>query len=156
MTVSSRAIDSNGVIGGRYGGGSGNLSPQLSWTGVRQAKAYAVIVQDSDSPGRPFVHWLIWNIPGALLALPAAISNNGRLHDPQGANQGRNDNGGIGWFGPRPPPGDPPHHYHFQIFALDGAVSSAPGSDFATLIQAMRGHVLAQGETIGTFARPKN
>jgi Raf kinase inhibitor-like YbhB/YbcL family protein len=115
-----------------------------------------VVVQDADSHGHPYVHWLVWNIPGGLSSLPPGLPNRGLLHDPPGVDQGRNDSGGIGWYGPNPPPGDPPHHYHFQAFALDRAVAAAPGGGLATLVSAMRGHVLASGETIGTFARPKS
>jgi Raf kinase inhibitor-like YbhB/YbcL family protein len=156
MTISSKAVGPDGRIGKRYSAGSGNLSPPLTWSTVKQAKAYAVVVQDPDSHGHPFVHWLVWNIPGGLSSLPPGLPNRGLLHDPPGVDQGRNDSGGIGWYGPNPPPGDPPHHYHFQSFALDGAVAAAPGSGLATLISAMRGHVLAIGETVGTFARPKS
>jgi Raf kinase inhibitor-like YbhB/YbcL family protein len=156
MTISSKAVGPDGRIGKRYSAGSGNLSPPLTWSTVKQAKAYAVVVQDADSHGHPYVHWLVWNIPGGLSSLPPGLPNRGLLHDPPGVDQGRNDSGGIGWYGPNPPPGDPPHHYHFQSFALDGAVAAAPGSGLATLISAMRGHVLAIGETVGTFARPKS
>jgi Raf kinase inhibitor-like YbhB/YbcL family protein len=156
MTISSTAIGRDGRIGKHFSAGGGNASPPLAWSPVKQAKAYAVVVQDPDSHGHPFVHWLIWNIPGGLSSLPTGLPDHGRLQDPKGADQGRNDSGGIGWYGPNPPPGDPPHHYHFQAFALDGAVATAPGSGLATLISAMRGHVLATGETVGTFARPKS
>jgi Raf kinase inhibitor-like YbhB/YbcL family protein len=156
MTISSKAIGPDGRIAKRYSAGGGNVSPPLTWSPVKQARAYAVIVQDPDSHGQPFVHWLIWNIPAGLSSLPTGLPNQALLQDPQGTDQGRNDDGGIGWHGPNPPPGDPPHHYHFQAFALDGAVAAAPGSSLVTLISAMRGHVLAAGETVGTFARPRS
>jgi len=84
MTISSKAIGPDGRIGQRYSAGGGNVSPPLAWSPVKQAKAYAVVVQDPDSHGHPFVHWLIWNIPGGLSSLPTGLPNHGSLHDPQG------------------------------------------------------------------------
>ena len=46
---------------------------------------------------------------------------------------------------------DPPHHYHFQVFALDTVLQVPPGADRDTLLAAMRGHVLAKAELVGTF-----
>jgi Raf kinase inhibitor-like YbhB/YbcL family protein len=78
-----------------------------------------------------------------------------RLEDPAGALQGRNSRGQIGYMGPRPPAGDPPHRYHFQVFALDTMLNVAPGADRETLLAAMRDHVLARGEHVGTFQRAR-
>lgn len=155
MAVTSPAIRPDGTIGRRYGADGDNLSPPISWPKVDNAKSYAVVVQDSDSPGHPFVHWLIWNIPATRTALQAGITDAASLDDPHGASQGVNDNGGTGWFGPHPPVGDPPHHYHLQVFALDGPLGLAAGGDLPALLGAMRGHIVAAGETVGTFARTK-
>jgi phosphatidylethanolamine-binding protein (PEBP) family uncharacterized protein len=55
--------------------------------------------------------------------------------------------------------GDPPHHYHFQMFALDTTLNVPPGSSRDEVLQAMAGHVLAAGELVGeyqqTVAPPK-
>jgi Raf kinase inhibitor-like YbhB/YbcL family protein len=90
----------------------------------------------------PFVHWIAWNIPGSAHALPE-----GGL---SGLVQGRNSLGKSGYFGPHPPSGT--HHYHFQVFALDGPLNLAADADFAKLTVAIKGHVLAQGELVGTYA----
>jgi Raf kinase inhibitor-like YbhB/YbcL family protein len=65
--------------------------------------------------------------------------------------QGRTSRGSPGYYGPRPPVGDPPHHYHFQVFALDSTLEVQPGADRDTLLAAMKGHVLAKGELVGEF-----
>ena len=64
-----------------------------------------------------------------------------------------NSRGSIGYFGPRPPKGDPPHHYHFQIFALDAELRLPPGVDRHILADAMAGHVLAKGELVETVQK---
>ena len=130
-----------------------NRSPPLTWTAVAGARSYVVILDDPDAPGpRPFVHWLIWNIPGAATSLPGGLPGAGRLADPPGAVQGRNDADEIGYFGPRPPSGV--HHYRFRILALDTLLAAPPGSDRGTLSGAMSGHVLAAGGFSATYPAP--
>jgi phosphatidylethanolamine-binding protein (PEBP) family uncharacterized protein len=53
--------------------------------------------------------------------------------------------------GPAPPPGKP-HHYHFVVYALDG-VELKPGLTRAELLDAMKAHVLGQGELVATYER---
>ena len=71
--------------------------------------------------------------------------------DPEGVLQGRTSRGSVGYFGPRPPVGDPPHRYHFQVFALDTLLDVPPGAERDTLLAAMAGHVLAAGEAVGVY-----
>jgi len=131
-----------------------NRSPPLSWTPAPGAGAYAIILEDPDAPtAAPFVHWLIWNIPGSVISLPEGLPAVAGLAAPPGAVQGRNDTGGFGYYGPHPPSG-PAHHYHFQIFALDGPLPLRSDADIHALVSAMQGHVLADGELVGTFQAP--
>jgi len=150
LSVSSAAIDAAGRIDPRYSSYGANLSPPLRWTAATGAKVYVVTVRDPDAPSpRPFVHWLIWNLP----ASPQWLAPGAAAAPPSGAAQGRNDAGTIGYFGPRPPGGV--HHYHLAVFALDARLNVAPGVGDAALEKAMRGHVLASGEIVGTFAAPR-
>lgn len=68
--------------------------------------------------------------------------------------EGPNSSGALGYRGPRPPAGDPPHHYHVQLFALDRVLDLPLGADRDHVLAAARGHVLARGELVGTFQRP--
>jgi Phosphatidylethanolamine-binding protein len=68
------------------------------------------------------------------------------------AHQGRSSRGNTGYVGPRPPKEDPPHHYHFQVFALDASVTLDPDVSREQLLTAMTGHAVAGGETVGMFA----
>jgi Raf kinase inhibitor-like YbhB/YbcL family protein len=152
--VSSSAFGRNGAIPARYSEYADGVSPPLSWTAVPNAKSYAVIVEDPDAkPVTPFVHWLAWNIPGTLTSLPEGVQEQARLTEPDGVLQGRTTRGTLGWTGPRPPVGDPPHHYHFQVYALDTMLTVPWGADRDTLLDAMKGHVLAKGELVGTYAQ---
>ena len=128
------------------------VSLPLAWPSVAGARSYAVIVEDPDSkPVAPFVHWLAWNIPGDLRTLPEGLQEQPRLTAPDGVLQGRTTRGSTGYYGPRPPVGDPPHHYHVQVFALDAMLDAPAGADRDRLLAAMRGHVVAKGRIIGTY-----
>ena len=67
---------------------------------------------------------------------------------PDGAVFGANDYGERGWRGPKPPSGR--HRYVFRVFALDN-VPAKPGTTKPELMSAIKGHILAQGELIGTY-----
>ncbi|HXG21031.1 MAG TPA: hypothetical protein VNN62_18380 [Methylomirabilota bacterium] len=45
------------------------------------------------------------------------------------------------------------HHYHFRLYALDAPLRAGPGLTKEQLRAAMRGHILAEGELIGTYER---
>jgi Raf kinase inhibitor-like YbhB/YbcL family protein len=70
-----------------------------------------------------------------------------------GAKQGRNDFGTIGWSGPMPPKGHGTHHYHFKLYALNTPLNLPPGQKKKDLLNAMKNHVIAGGEVIGTYSR---
>ena len=64
----------------------------------------------------------------------------------------QNSFGESGYGGPCPPKGKP-HHYHFILFALDKKLGLEPGATRDQVMDAIRGHELARGELIGTYAR---
>ncbi|MCQ4163898.1 YbhB/YbcL family Raf kinase inhibitor-like protein [Tahibacter harae] len=129
----------------------------LSWSaGPAGTRSYAIILEDPDvtRPPKPVIHWIAWNIPADVSALREGLPPQDRLTDPDGLRQGPNTPGRTGYYGPRPPAGDTPHRYHTQVFALDRMLDLPAGADREALLAAMRGHVLAKGVLVGTFARP--
>ena len=156
IKVISAAVGADGVIGPQQSGYGANRSLPVSWTVAAGAQSYALVIEDPDAPGgAPFVHWLIWNIPGDRTSLPEGLPNTATLAAPEGALQGRNDAGSSGYFGPRPPPG-PAHHYHVQVFALDRILPVPAGAELPALREAMTDHVLASGDLIGTYKAPRS
>jgi Raf kinase inhibitor-like YbhB/YbcL family protein len=146
IVVRSGAFGAGGAIPEKFTDYGKGISPPLSWSGVPAGtRALVLMMEDPNATSPlPFVHWLAV-IPAQLRSLPEGI--------PPHGHQGSNSRSEIGYFGPRPPPGDAPHPYHFQIFALDTALSLPSGFNRHALLEAMKGHVLAEGELIGTFAR---
>jgi para-nitrobenzyl esterase len=125
----------------------GNVFPGLSWSaGPAGTKSYAVILQDGDAMvrGAPILHWTIANIPANVTTLDAAMAA-----PPAGASYGPNIRGAAqAYMGPKTPPGAK-HRYHFQAFALDTTLGAESLANYATMTEAMKGHVLASGEVIG-------
>ena len=159
LTVSSTAFAQGGTIPDRYSSYDQNASPPLRWTaGPRGTQSYAILAEDPDASTTPLpvIHWVVWNVPGDMSELREGLESLDRLEDPMGLRQGLNTAAGsVGYKGPRPPDGDPPHHYHFEIFALDQMLNLRAGANREDLVKAMRGHVLAKGELIGLYKRPE-
>ena len=72
-----------------------------------------------------------------------------------GIMQGASGRGTVGWYGPRPPKGNKPHHYHFQVLALDRQLDLPLGATRDQLLTAAAGHVIATGDLVGTYSEPK-
>jgi Raf kinase inhibitor-like YbhB/YbcL family protein len=145
--VSSTAFEPNGAIPKKYTGEGQNISPPLMWTGLPEGtKEIALICDDPDAPrAEPFVHWVAYKIPANLTGLPEGSA--------QGALEGENGAGRTGYIGPMPPEGSGVHHYHFKVYALDTELEAEAGLTKDRLLEAMEGHILADGELIGTYER---
>jgi Raf kinase inhibitor-like YbhB/YbcL family protein len=155
LQVQSSAFGTNAPIPEEYSDYGKGISPPLAWSGAPSGtQAYAIVMEDPDAKSPlPFVHWIAI-VPAGVSALPAAVPPGYERHPAApGASQGSNSRSQIGYFGPRPAAGEPAHRYHFQVFALD-AVPRVPGAyNRHSLLRALEGHVLAWGETVGTFAK---
>ena len=155
IRVTSPQIDRDAPIPDRHTAYGEDRSPALKWKPVGGARSYAVLVEDPDAPVvEPFVHWLVWNIPPDMHELPEDIRTRMEPPAPAGIRQGLNDRGGIGWFGPRPPAGDAPHHYHFQVLALDAMLDLPAGATRDELLRTIDGRVIAKGELVATSEAP--
>lgn len=155
LTLSSTAFQAGQTIPAKYTGEGADVSPDLTWSGAPGGTAeFALIVDDPDAPSaEPWVHWVIYKIPAAAAGLKEGIPRAEAVNDPAGALQGKNSWNAVGYRGPLPPPGHGTHHYHFKLYALDQALQVSAGLTKAKLLDATRGHVIAQGELIGTYSR---
>lgn len=156
LQVSSPAFAPGGAIPLVNSGYGKSTSFPLSWTpGPKGTKAYAVIVEDPESHlPQPTLHWLAYNIPAEVTSLGKNVHTRGEITGPKGFLQGMNSKGGVGYVGPHPAVGDPPHHYHVQVFALSRLLPLGGGANLTQVVSAMNDHVLAEGELIGTFQAP--
>lgn len=127
-----------------------NVSPPLEWSGApKAAKTIAIVVDDPDAPAGTWVHWVLYNLPAENIGLVENVPATETLK--AGAFQGKNDFEKIGYGGPCPPSGT--HRYFFKIYAVDGELPVKAGATKAELEKAMEGHVVSQGQLMGTYQR---
>jgi Raf kinase inhibitor-like YbhB/YbcL family protein len=151
IQVSSSAFREGEMIPRRYTCDGAGISPPLSWTGVpAEAQSLALVCSDPDAPRGTFTHWVVYNLPPDLTGLPEGVSPEPRMEN--GGEQGVNTTGATGYVCPGPPSGQT-HRYIFTVYALDTHLSLTGEPTRAALEQAMRGHILAQGQLMGRYAR---
>ena len=77
----------------------------------------------------------------------------GRTRRPPGAREGKNDWKKAAWGGPCPPIGR--HRYFFKLYALDRTLGDLRQPSKRDLEKAMKGHVLASAELVGTYEKER-
>jgi len=151
MKITSPSFAEGQPIPSKYTCDGENVSPPLSWDQVPlAAKTFTLICDDPDAPAGTWVHWVLYDLPAMNRTLPEAIEPTAQL--PTGASQGRNDFRQSGYGGPCPPPGTS-HRYYFKLYALDGTLGLKPGAIKADVEAAMKGHILGEGQLMGTYKR---
>ena len=151
IQLTSSAFTDGSPIPGKYTCDDKDVSPPLAWSGVPAgAKSLALICDDPDAPGGTWVHWVIYNIPVALTQLAEGVPTSDVVLG--GAKQGITDFKRFGYGGPCPPRGKP-HRYFFKLYALDVELSLKPRATKQDLVGAMKGHILDEGQLMGTYKR---
>ena len=132
--------------------GGENVSPDLSWSDLPEGtQSVAVTCYDPDAPTTVgFTHWVLFNLDPDTRQLPAGAGASGE--NPAGSTMGYTDYGVSEYGGMGPPPGDPPHHYRFTVYALDTRLDDLGSSaTYAYFRFSIRGHVLDEGTLTGTY-----
>jgi Raf kinase inhibitor-like YbhB/YbcL family protein len=156
FTLRSPSFPPNGSIPGQYTCDGNDVSPPLAWAEAPTAtKSFALIVDDPDAPDpkaprMTWVHWVLYNMPASTVALPEAVAPAAL---PAGTRQGLNDWKRTGYGGPCPPIGR--HRYFHKLYALDTVLPDLGSATKAQVEQAMKNHVLATAELIGTYQKTK-
>ena len=151
IKVSSAAFKEGEPIPPQHTCDGVNISPSLEWTPTPGAKTLALVCDDPDAPAGTFTHWLVYNLPGATMGLIENMPAQAQEKVGGVGMQGTNDFGKVGYGGPCPPKGT--HRYFFKVYALDSELPLKPGATKDQLIKAMEGHMLAQGQLMGTYSR---
>ncbi len=151
LTLTSPAFAEGAAIPKKYTGDGQDFSPPLKWSDVPAGtKSLALICDDPDAPVGNWVHWVLYDLPPTATELVEGLPVSATLSN--GARQGVNDFRKLGYGGPAPPRGKP-HRYFFKIYALDVELSLKPGTRKPDLEAAMKGHILAEGQLMGTYQR---
>jgi len=150
IIVKSDSFSDGGMIPAKYTCDGANISPQLSWDNApKGTKSFVLICEDPDAPMGTFTHWVLYDIPADVHELPENLPKDKIL--PNGAKQGITDFKKVGYGGPCPPNGT--HRYYFKLYALDTLLNLEPGLKKEDILKAMNGHILAQGQIMGKYAR---
>jgi Raf kinase inhibitor-like YbhB/YbcL family protein len=156
LSLSSTAFANDGTIPLRYAStdaGGQNVSPPLSWSGAPSGtRSFVLVCLDPDADN--FVHWVMYDIPASVNSLPEGVPPQATLSD--GAKQGENEMGTIGYFGPEPPPGEL-HRYVFTLYALSvDSLGLEPGASYDRVKEALdnlrsQNKVLGEVQLVGKF-----
>jgi Raf kinase inhibitor-like YbhB/YbcL family protein len=152
LELTSDAFMSGQSIPAKYACTGRNISPALAWNEPPSGtQSFALIADDPDAPMGTWVHWVLFNIPATARSLQEDLPVTGKNVDPNAIFVGKNSSGNIGYDGPCPPSGT--HHYFFKLYALDTVISLLPGATKEQVLKELEGHILAQGELMGTFSK---
>ncbi len=151
LTLTSPAFATGDRIPIKYTQQGENVSPSLAWNITPSGtQSFALIVEDIDGPSGIITHWIMFNIPSSSHEITEAVPVRDKLDN--GSVQGNNVRNTRGYIGPSPPVGTT-HRYEFTLFALDQVLSLGAGASRADLINAIQGHILAVGQTMGIYQR---
>lgn len=153
LQLSSSAFQYGGTIPVKHTCDGADLSPPLTWTPPpRDTKSLVLICDDPDAPAGTWVHWVLYGVSPDTTSLPEGVPQDKTVLG--NARQGMNDFRRIGYGGPCPPPGAP-HRYFFKLYAVAIPTDFEPGLTKQQLLDAIKGHILAQGELMGKYKRQR-
>ncbi len=142
LKVTSTAFGPNTRIPPEFTCEGADKAPPLQWSAAPAGtKSLAIVVDDADAPKGTFTQWLVTGIAPSVTSV-------GKDALPQGAVASKNSKGSAGWTGPCPGTSGK-HRYVFHVFALDAAIP--PPADKAAFLRAINGHILAEGQLMGTY-----
>ena len=151
MRLTSAEIQEGGEIPSKYTSDGEDVSPELSWKDTPPGcKSFVLVMHDPDAPRESgFTHWVVFNIQPAVRHIEEAVPNGEEI---KGVGlHAKNEAGDVGYKGPAPPSGV--HRYFFKLYALDCMLDVLPGADYTDVQDAIKGHVLAQAELMGTYEK---
>jgi len=151
LQITSTAFAEGQPIPAKYSCEGHDISPPLAWTNApEKTKSFALIMDDPDAPVGTWVHWVLYDLPPDTTELPEDAAKTQFVAG--NAKQGLNSWPRLGYGGPCPPPGKP-HRYFFKLYALDVMLDLKPGAKKKDVEAAMKGHVLGEGQLMGTYQR---
>ena len=149
--LTSTAFRHGEAIPVKYTADGAGVSPALAWTNAPAGtKAFVLICDDPDAPIGTWVHWVLHDIPAETTSLTENVPATPTVLGA--AKHGLTDYRTIGYGPPGPPPGKP-HRYFFKLYAVDQPTGLPARATKAQVLNAMKGHVLAEAQLYGTYRR---
>jgi Raf kinase inhibitor-like YbhB/YbcL family protein len=131
-----------------------STSPELQWSNVPKGTAsFVVVMHGTDNhPAKGMadeMFWVLWNVPANVTQLPEGLPASPQL--PDGSMQAKGGRNLIGYRAPCPPAGSGPHHYVFDLYAVDQKLDLTPEANRADVMKAIDGHILGASVYVGVF-----
>jgi len=150
LDIKSTAFGEGDSIPKQYTCDGADISPQLSWSQPPEGTGSMVLIcDDPDAPMGTWVHWVLYGLSPDTLEISENIPDDREVLG--GAKHGVNDFHKYGYGGPCPPGGT--HRYFFKLYAVNTVVDLDPGATKDEVLDAIKGHVLAQGQLMGRYSR---
>jgi len=158
LSLQTSAFTDGGDVPLKYGcdvaQGAPMISPELTWTNTPKGTvSFALIMHDTDANPQKAIldvtHWTVFNIAGSATSISEGVAPDSAVGD--GGLQGKNIRGANGYQAPCPPKGGPPHHYIFELYALDTKLDLPAGAPRVDLLKAMDGHIIGKSSYVGKF-----
>jgi Raf kinase inhibitor-like YbhB/YbcL family protein len=144
--IRSPAFQNEQRIPSKYTCDGDDISPPLAIENIPESTASMVLlVDDPDAPSGTWTHWLVFNIPRDVTRI-------GEGTIPIGT-RGNTSWSTTDYGGPCPPEGT--HRYSFKIYALGTTLRLNEGASKQEVLEALKGHILAESELIGTYERSR-
>lgn len=146
FTLTSSAFADNGMIPADYTCDGEGKNPPLAFANVpANTKSIVLLVQDMDTKGGNFEHWLLYEIdPSAKVIESGAV--------PTGSIEGLNSDKKTGYV-PLCPPSGKTHRYLFTAYASDKNYHFVKTPSADALKKVMKWQVLGKAELTGKYMR---
>jgi Raf kinase inhibitor-like YbhB/YbcL family protein len=154
LKLTAVGFSDGGPITKQYTCQGASASPQLQWSNVPKGTAsFVVVMHGTDNhPAKGMadeMFWVLWNVPGDAMGVPEGVPATAQL--PDGSMQAKGGREVIGYRAPCPPPGSGPHHYIFELYAVDQKIDLTPQAARADVMKAIDGHILGASAYVGVF-----
>jgi hypothetical protein len=160
LTLTTTAFQDGGIIPEKYTQAAGlanAVSPPLNWTNVPAGtQSFVLHMHDPDvaigGNTTDVNHWIMWDIPGTATGLPEGVPAQPTL--PDGSVQGMNQGNMPGYRGPGAPAAGPPHHYTWELYALNTKLNLPPSTTRDEVLKAINGKIIGKAVLVGRFIMP--
>jgi Raf kinase inhibitor-like YbhB/YbcL family protein len=148
LSISSSAFQDGGKLPQQYSCNGENVSPPIEITSIPEGtQSLVLIMDDPDAPSGTWTHWVLYNLPATISAIPEKASTKPVWDD--GTMQAKNDWDDARYGGACPPDGI--HRYFFKLYALDVKLDLKKKSRLRKVEKAMKGHILAKAKLMAKY-----
>lgn len=115
-----------------------NISPPLEFKDIpTNAKSMVLTIEDWDGDAKPWVHWLVYNIPPTVTGF-----EEGQI--PSSSVDGICNGGTQGYEGPCSKYFAGTHSYQIHLYAIDKVLEVPTSADRTMILREIEGHIISE------------